>query len=125
MRRTEYRFQLKIRNGARSCATYAPGIQQHSSHLGLKLVYKLDKIAVVVLVIGMLCSEIRELLLLLQIVDGDILFLHKLRYKQAPKGDVLRLGVSMKGERPQVLQHIFLENRCQEGRVVACLSTWR
>ena len=78
-----------------------------------------------VLVIGMFCSEIRELVLLLQIVDGNIIFLHKLRCKQAPKGDVLRLGVSMKGEGPQVVQHIFLENRCQEGRVVGRLSTRR
>ena len=73
--------------------------------------------------IEMLCSEIRELMLRLHIVDGDLSFLHELLCEEIPEGDVLRPCVGVEGERPQVVQRILLK-RCQAGCAVARLFTW-
>ena len=102
------RFKLKFRNGVRSCATCAPGIRKYSC---VELV-ELDEVAVALLM-DMLCSEIREWMLHLYTVDGDLFFFHEL---------LLRLDVGVEGKRPQAVQGILLEKRCQTGCFVACLS---
>ena len=68
--RIGYRFKMKIRNGARSCATFAAGMCKYSFRLDLELVDEPDEVAVVVL-IETLYFEIHELMLCLHIVDDD------------------------------------------------------
>ena len=122
MRRTKSSLNLKFRNRARFCATCEPRICNHLSHLGLEIIHELDEVAVVVL-IEMLCFEIRELMLCFLIVDGDVSFPHELLCEEIPEGDVLRPCVGVEGERPQVTQRILLK-RCQAGCAAVCLSTW-
>ena len=68
--RVRYRFKMKIRSEARSCATCAAGICKYSSRLDLELVDEPDKVAMAVL-IEMPCFDIHELMLRLHVVDGD------------------------------------------------------
>ena len=72
---------------------------------------ELDEVAVAVL-IEIFCSEIRELILFLRIVDADISFLHELLLEEVPEGNVLYVGIGIEGERSQVMQRIFLEKNC-------------
>ena len=102
MRRTKSKLNLKFRNRARSCATCELRIRNHFSRLGLQIIDGIDEVAVVVL-IEMFCSEIRELMLRLHIVDGDLSFLHELLCEEIPEGDVLRPCVGVEGERPQAV----------------------
>ena len=118
----KYRFKLKIRNGARSCATCSPGIRK--CRLGLELVDEHNEVTVAGLV-DILCSEIRELMLRLHIVDGGLSFRHELLHEEVPKGDVLRLGVDVAGEQPQVVQRILFEKHYQVGCDPARLSAWQ
>ena len=89
MQRTKYNSNLKFLSGMKSCATCPPGIRKCPFRLlCLKLVDGLDEVAVGVLV-NMFCSEIREMMLRLHILNGDRSFLHELLHEEEPEDDVL------------------------------------